>query len=73
LEYFLIFTNTVKQKQEVLRHEHEFHHANASFETEEEHKAHHDEKMLKHLELDHGHGEHNGIHHGKVISILKIG
>jgi hypothetical protein len=30
--------------------------------------------MLKHLELDHGHGEHNGIHHGKVIStILKIG
>nr|CAH0110140.1 unnamed protein product [Daphnia galeata] len=53
-------------EKEVLRHEHEFHHANASFETEEEHKAHHDEKMLKHLELDHGHGEHNGIHHGKM-------
>jgi len=50
-----------------LRHEHEFHHANASFETEEEHKAHHDEAMLKHLEVDHGHGEHNGVHHGKVF------
>ena len=23
--------------------------------------------MLKHLEVDHGHGEHNGIHHGKVV------
>ena len=53
-----------------MRHEHEVHHANISFETDEEHRAHHDVAMLKHLEIDHGHGEHNGVHHGKVHLFL---
>ena len=54
----------------MLRHEHEVHHANASFETDEEHAAHHDATMLNHLEVDHGHGEHKGVHHGKLNAQL---